>query len=263
MSRSRHPGAGAGTGAAGDEGRTRPRLSRSQVVRAAVALADESGLEALSMRKLGERLGVEAMSLYKHVANKDDLLDGMVDAVFAEFGSPVGGDGDDGDDGDWRDVVRRRAVSVRTVLARHPWAAPVVQSRAHPGPTALAHLDALIGVLRGAGFPVPLTAHALSVVDAYVHGFAVQERALPFDTEERSTEVAQRILAAVPPGEHPHFVEFSREHVLRPGYDHGGEFEWGLDLVLDGLERAFASTRGAGSPGGPAAGGEHDGPRGG
>jgi AcrR family transcriptional regulator len=219
----------------GDEGRTRPRLSRGRVVRAALALADESGLEALSMRKLGERLGVEAMSLYKHVANKDDLLDGMVDVVFAEFGSPV--------DGDWRDAVRRRAISVRTVLARHPWAVPVVQSRAHPGPSALGHLDALIGVLRGAGFPVRLTAHALSVVDAYVYGFAVQERALPFDTEERSAEVAQQILAAVPDGEHPHLVEFSREHVLRPGYDYGLEFEWGLDLVLDGLERALGGER--------------------
>ena len=222
-----------------DEGSARPRLSRERVVQAALALADESGIEALSMRRLGERLGVEAMSLYKHVANKDDLLDGMVDGVFAEIAVPAGGGG-------WRDVVRRRAISVREALARHPWAVPLMQSRANPGPSTLGHLDALIGVLRRAGFPVVLTAHALSVVDAYVYGFVMQERALPFDTGEHSAEVAQQILAAIPADEFPHLVEFAREHVLRPGYDYGREFEWGLDLVLDGLERAHRSAPGAG-----------------
>ncbi len=113
-----------------------------------------------------------------------------------------------------------------------------MQSRTNPGPSTLAHLDALIGILRGAGFSVVLTAHALSAIDAYVYGFAMQENALPFDTEERSTEVVQQILAAMPENEWPHLVEFSREHVLQPGYDYGKEFEWGLDLVLDGLERA-------------------------
>ena len=208
----------------------RPRLSRERVLQTAVALADESGLEALSMRRLGERLGVEAMSLYKHVRNKEDLVDGMVDSVFAEI--------ELAEDRSWRPAMRGRALSVRTVLRRHPWAVPMMQSRTAPGPRTLAHLDALIGILRGAGFSVGLTAHALSVIDAYVYGFAMQEKALPFDTEERSTEVIEHILAAMPVDELPHLVEFSREHVLKPGYDYGLEFEWGLDLVLDGLERS-------------------------
>lgn len=209
----------------------RPGLSRERVLQAAVALADEAGIEALSMRKLGEQLGVEAMSLYKHVANKNDLLDGMVDRVFAEIdlGEAEGG---------WRAALRRRAGSVREVLTRHPWAMPLMQSRTNPGPGTLGHLDAVIGILRGGGFSIALTAHALSVVDAYVYGFAMQEQSLPFDTEEQSTQVAQQILAGMPADAWPHLVELAREHVLKPGYDYGQEFEWGLDLVLDGLERA-------------------------
>ena len=214
-----------------DQRRARPRLSRDRVLQAAISLADANGIEALSMRRLGEQLGVEAMSLYKHVASKDDLLDAMVDSVFAEIDLGAGEAG-------WRASMRTRAVSVRAVLARHAWAVPLMQSRTNPGPSTLTHLDALIGVLRGAGFSVVLTAHALSAVDAYVYGFAMQEHALPFDTEERSTEVVQQILAAMPADRWPHLVEFSREHVLKPGYDYGQEFEWGLDLVLDGLERA-------------------------
>ena len=209
----------------------RPRLNRERVLQAGIALADEAGIEALSMRKLGEQLAVEAMSLYKHVANKDDLLDGMVDNVFAEIDKAP-------DERSWRATMRRRAVSVRQVLKRHPWALPLMQSRTNPGPSTLSNLDSLIGVLRGAGFSIVLTAHALSVIDAYIYGFAIQEKALPFDTEERSTEVVQQILAAMPADEWPHLVEFSRKHVLKPGYDYGQEFEWGLDLVLDGLERA-------------------------
>ncbi len=212
----------------------RPRLNRARVVQAGVALADETGIEALSMRKLGEHLGVEAMSLYKHVANKDDLLGGMIEDVFAEIELPAGVRS-------WRTAMRRRAVSVRAVLRRHPWAVPLMQSRTNPGPRTLGHLDALIGILRRAGFSAVLTAHALSAIDAYVYGFAMQERALPFDSEERSTEVVQQILAAMPQDEWPHLVEFSREHVLKPGYDYGQEFDFGLELILDSLEQC--STR--------------------
>lgn len=210
--------------------RERPRLTRERVLQSAMALADESGIQSLSMRKLGEQLGVEAMSIYNHVTNKDDLIDAMVDGVFAEIDLAA-------DERNWRVAMRRRAVSVRQVLKRHPWAVPLMQSRTNPGPRTLGHLNALIGVLRGADFSIVLTAHALSAVDAYVYGFAMQERALPFDTEERSTEVVEHILAAMPTDEWPHLVEFSRDHVLMPGYDFGQEFEWGLDLLLDGLER--------------------------
>jgi AcrR family transcriptional regulator len=206
-------------------------LSRDRVVRAAVALAETSGIEALTMRRLGQELGVEAMSLYKHVANKEDLLDGMVDVVFGEIELPP-------PDTDWRTGMRRRADSVRGALDRHPWATPLMQSRSRPGPATLRHHDAMIGSLRAAGFPVPLVAHALSVLDSYIYGFALQQRALPFDTGAETAELAESIMASFPAGEYPHLVELTVEHVLRPGYDYGDEFAFGLELVLDGLERA-------------------------
>jgi AcrR family transcriptional regulator len=206
-------------------------LSRERVLRAAVALAGAAGIEALTMRRLGEELGVEAMSLYKHVANKDDLLDGMVDVVFSEIELPPAGT-------DWRDAMRKRAISVRQALTRHPWATPLMQSRSRPGPATLRHHDAVIGSLRAAGFPIALVAHAFSALDSYIYGFALQQRALPFETGEQTAELAQSIMASFPADEYPHLVELTVEHVLQPGYDYGEEFEFGLDLLLDGLERA-------------------------
>ena len=211
----------------------RSPLSRERVLRAAVAFADESGLEALSMRKLGEAVGVEAMSLYYHVANKDDLLDGMIDVVFSEIDLPSGEDG-------WKTAMRQRAISVRRVLSHHRWAIGLMESRASPGPATLRHHDAVIGCLRNAGFSVALTAHAFSALDSYIYGFALQERSLPFDTPDETAELAQAIMTRFPPGEYPHLAELTTEHVLRPGYDYGNEFEFGLDLILDGLERANA-----------------------
>jgi AcrR family transcriptional regulator len=212
----------------------RTPLSRERVLRAAVALAGAGGIDALTMRRLGEELGVEAMSLYKHVANKDDLLDGMVDVVFAEIALPP-------QDADWRTAMRDRANSVRTVLGRHPWATPLMQSRSRPGPATLRHHDAVIGTLRAAGFPIALVAHAFSALDSYIYGFALQQRALPFETGEETAELAQSIMASFPADEYPHLVELTVEHVLQPGYDYGDEFEFGLDLLLDGLERALST----------------------
>ena len=209
-------------------------LSRERVLRAAVALAGAAGIEALTMRRLGEELGVEAMSLYKHVANKDDLLDGMVDAVFGEIELPSQG-------GDWRTAMRDRAISVRGALTRHPWATPLMQSRSRPGPATLRHHDAVIGTLRAAGFPIALVAHAFSALDSYIYGFALQQRALPFETGKQTAELAQSIMASFPADDYPHLVELTVEHVLQPGYDYGDEFEFGLDLLLDGLERALAA----------------------
>lgn len=209
----------------------RVRLSRGRVLDAAVALADAGRLESLTMRRLGEELGVEAMSLYKHVANKSDLLDGMVDVVFSEIELAPRGT-------DWKPAMRERAICVRQVLARHPWAIALMQSRSAPGPATLRHHDAVIGTLREAGFSIELVAHALSALDSYIYGFALQEQSLPFDTAEQSAEVAQTILAQMPADEYPHLTELAVEHVLQPGYDYGNEFEFGLDLVLDGLERA-------------------------
>jgi AcrR family transcriptional regulator len=210
----------------------RTPLSRERVLRAAVALAETSGLEALTMRRLGQELGVEAMSLYRYVANKDDLLDGMVDVVFGEIELAPDGDG-------WRTAMRRRAISVRAALTRHPWATPLMQSRSRPGPATLRHHDAVIGILRSAGFPIALVAHAFSALDSYIYGFALQQRALPFETGEQTAELAQSIMASFPAGDYPHLVELTVEHVLQPGYDYGEEFEFGLDLILDGLERAL------------------------
>jgi AcrR family transcriptional regulator len=215
----------------------RPRLTRRRVVDAAVLLADERGLAAVTMRGLGEALGVEAMSLYNHVANKDDLLDGMVDAVFEAVEVPA--------DADWRTAMRVRATSLRTVLTRHRWAVGLMDSRPSPGPATLGHHDAVIGCLRRAGFSIPLTAHAFSALDSYIYGFVLQERALPFDTPEDTVEVARQILDQLPADAYPHLAELTIEHVLRPGYDYGEEFAYGLDLLLDGLERACAADPGA------------------
>jgi AcrR family transcriptional regulator len=228
--------------------RTRPAtedrvpLSRERVLRAAVAFADESGIASLSMRKLGEALGVEAMSLYNHVANKDALLDGMVDLVFSEIDLPTAKT-------DWRAAMRQRAVSARQALSRHRWAIGLMESRSSPGPATLRHHDAVIGSLREAGFSIEMAAHAYSVLDSYIYGFALQEASLPFDTAEETAEVAQMIMKEFPADEYPHLTELTVEHVLQPGYDYGNEFEFGLELILDGLERArnATSSRPAGS----------------
>jgi AcrR family transcriptional regulator len=214
----------------------RARLSRDHVLEAAVALADEGGIGALSMRKLGEALGVEAMSLYNHVANKPDLLDGMVDVVFGEIGLPSGEAG-------WKQAMRQRALSARTVLARHRWAIGLMESRSSPGPATLRHHDAVLGCLRGAGFSPELTAHAYSVLDSYIYGFALQEANLPFATADETAQVAQEITGRLPAGQYPHLAEFATTYALQPGYLYADEFEIGLDLILDAIERALIAGR--------------------
>jgi AcrR family transcriptional regulator len=210
--------------------RPRAGLHRERVLAAAVALADEIGIDALSMRKLGEAVGVEAMSLYNHVASKEDLLDGMIDVVFAEIDLPSSADG-------WRAAMRQRCISVRRVLRRHRWAIGLMDSRSSPGPATLTHHDAVIGVLRSGGFTVAQTAHAFSVLDSYVYGFVMQEKALPFEGPEETAEMAKAMFADFPADRYPHFVELATQHVMQPGYDYGDEFEFGLDLILDALER--------------------------
>jgi AcrR family transcriptional regulator len=210
-------------------------LSRDRVLRAGLAFADDNGIGSLSMRKLGEALGVEAMSLYNHVANKDDLLDGMVDLVFSEIELPSV-------DSDWRTAMRDRAISARQALARHPWAVTLMQSRTSPGPATLRHHNAVIGSLRGAGFSIDLAAHSFSALDSYIYGFALQEASLPFDTPEETAEMAETFLSQFPVAEFPHLAELTVEHVLQPGYDYGDEFEFGLELILDGLKRIRAAT---------------------
>ena len=210
--------------------RRRTPLTRERVLQTAVRRADEGGIASLSMRKLGQELGVEAMALYHHFANKDDLVDGMVDLVFGEIKLPPS-------TRDWRIAMRQRAIGVRDALLRHRWAVGLMESRRRPGPANLRHHDAVIGSLRAGGFDIGMAAHAYSVLDSYIYGFALTKMNLPFETSDDVAGVAQSMLEPFPPDEYPHMLEILTDHVMKPGYDYGEEFEYGLDLILDGLER--------------------------
>jgi AcrR family transcriptional regulator len=210
----------------------RTPLSRERILLAALAFADANGIESLSMRKLGEAVGVEAMSLYNHVPSKADLLDGLIDLVFGEIELPSLAAG-------WRAAMHERATAIRAALIRHRWAIGLMESRSSPGPATLRHHDAVLGCLRQAGFPIALAAHAYALLDSYIYGFALQEASLPFDTGEETAELAAAMLANFPAGQYPHLAEFTFEHVLQPGYDYGGEYEYGLNLILDGLDSAL------------------------
>ena len=219
--------------------RAEPRtaLSRERVLRAAIAHADAGGTETLTMRKLAQGLGVAPMALYRHVANKDDMMDGIVDLIFSEIDLPSS-------EADWKTAMRQRAISAREVLSVHPWAIGLMESRTNPGLENLRHHDAVIGSLRQAGFSIEMAAHAYSLLDSYIYGFALQHKNLPFDTSEELAAVAQNILQQFPTDEFPYLAELMFEHVMKPGYDYGNEFEFGLDLILDGLTR----VRGAAAP---------------
>ena len=213
----------------------RPALTREAVVAAAVDLADTEGLAALSMRAVAKRVGVEAMSLYHHVANKEALLDAVEDAVFADFHTPVVG-------GPWAEEMRARSRSARAVLKQHPWAVGLMDSRTSPGWASLVHHDAVLGCLREAGFSWPLAASAFAALDAHLYGFLVQELALPFDGGGEDLEgLATQMLEALPEGALPYFTQFTLEHALAPGYDFGLEFDVGLELVIEGLTRRLGS----------------------
>lgn len=205
----------------------RPALTRDRIVEAAAAVADEGGLGAVSMRGVGKELGVEAMSLYHHVAGKQDLLDGLADWVFARIELPDAA-------APWRESMTRRAISAREVLARHPWALGMLESRRTPGPALLHHHDRVIGALRHNGFSVALAAHAFSVIDAYVYGFVLTEVNLPMEPGGESAEEFAAELA-LPTDAYPHLTEMIAEHVLGRDYAYAEEFGYGLDLILDGL----------------------------
>lgn len=186
------------------------------------------------MRKLAIELGIEAMSLYYHVRNKDDILDGMLDVVYSEFSTPREGD-------EWRPAMHARAESTREVLARHPWAI-TMKARTSPGPATLRHLDSVIGCFLAAGFSMPLTGHALSILDSYVLGFAQQGIALPLDETGGITEAAEQIMAKqeAMAEAFPHMTSMAVTLVLKPGYAYTKEFDFGLTLILDGIAAAFA-----------------------
>ena len=212
--------------------RTRVPLTRARVLEGAMTLADRAGVGALTMRALASELGVKPMAVYHHVKGKEEILDGIVDEVFARIEMPPA-------ERPWRDAIRARAVSARAVLRLHPWATALMDSRTSPGPATLRQHDAVIGTFRRGGFSIAQTAHAYSLLDSYVFGFAIQEAALPFDGPDESAAVAEQMLAELPADAYPHLAEMTVEHVLRPGYDFGDEFEFGLELILDALERAL------------------------
>ncbi len=213
--------------------RRRP-LSRDRVLRAAILLADEGGLESVSMRRLGQVLRVEAMSLYKHVANKDDILDGVADLVMGDFEVPSG-------DVDWKTAIRRGAISAHQALLHHPWASSLIESRANAGPARLRYLDAVIGVLSGAGFTMPMVMRAIMALDSHTYGFVLQELAWPFD-DEHAPEVAAAFARGLPAGEFPNLLAMA-EMVSRAPGGVPAAFEFGLDLILDGLERLRDTAR--------------------
>lgn len=215
-------------------GRRTP-LSRERVLAAAVTLADKSGIEALSMRRLGEELGVEAMSLYKHAANKDDILDGIVDLVAGEIELPTLG-------GDWKAAMRRRAISAHEVLLRHPWAALLFVSRANVGPAMLRYVDATIGCLREAGFSYSMADHAWNAIDNHVYGFTLQKLNFPFKPEEYA-QAAKAFLPRIPPDTYPYLHGLSQQ-VIDGRHNGLHDFQFGLELILEGLDRLLRAAGG-------------------
>lgn len=213
----------------------RPPLNRQRVLQAAIQHADAAGLEALTMRQVAGMLKVAPMALYRHVSNRDDLIDAMIDVVFSEIALPLGG-------ADWKTAMRDRAISLRDVLARHRWAIGLMESRRRPGPANLRHHDAVIGKLRAAGFDIAMVAHAYSILDGYIYGFALTKMNVPFDTTAEMAAMAQDMFEPFPANEYPNLAEFVADHVLKPGYDYEEEFEYGLDLILNGLEEALDAS---------------------
>lgn len=203
-------------------------LSRARVMKAAIKFADKNGLDKLSMRKLAESLGVEAMSLYNHVRNKDDVYFGIVELVVGKIELPKADDS-------WKEAMKKRAISAHEVLVRHPWAAQLIVSRANVGPIALAYVDATIGCLVAAGFSYELADRAWNSIDSHIYGFTLQELNFPFEPSEYAAS-AQEHLALIPKEQYPHLHEMSQQ-VISGAYDGVHDFEFGLDLILDGLER--------------------------
>ena len=209
----------------------RPSLSRDRVLEGAVALADDIGIEALTIRKLANALGTKPMTIYYYVSSKEEIVDGMVERVFAEIEKPS-------TEGDWFAALRQRCISARAVLNRHRWAAPLMESRTAPGPENLGHHEAVLACLRRGGLSWQMTAHAYAILDSFIYGYSLQEATLPQQVEGEFVEAARDISAGFDPEKYPNLVGFTVEHVLEPGYEFGDSFEFGLDLILDALARS-------------------------
>ncbi|MCB1169512.1 MAG: TetR/AcrR family transcriptional regulator C-terminal domain-containing protein [Leptospiraceae bacterium] len=205
-------------------------------------LADRKGIEALSMRKLASALGVEAMSLYHHVSSRESLLDLMVDCVFAElseqgFQAPARPE-------HWKAWMMDASGRMRTVLRNHPWSVGLLDSRRNPGPATLSYQNERLGRLREAGFSVDMAAHAVAVQDSFVYGFVLQELALPFENGTDLGELVEEIRTTMPDGQYPHLEEMMHDLVGQEGYSFSREFEFGLNLMIDGLEAKLAREKG-------------------
>jgi len=207
-------------------------LTKERVLTGAVALADDIGIGAFTIRKLAAALDTKPMTIYHHVPSKEAILDGMVDLVFAEIEVPP-------TDLDWRQAIRVRCVSMRAVLNRHPWASPLMESTQSPGHEMMAHHDAVLGCFRRGGLSYQMTAHAYAILDSYVYGFALEEANLPAGGGEDIVPVAEEMAAIIPQDVYPNFYAFATEHVMKqPGYSFGNSFEFGLDLIINGLHQA-------------------------
>jgi AcrR family transcriptional regulator len=209
----------------------RPPLNKERIVLAAVKLADEGGIDALSMRKLGDVFGVEAMALYHHFASKDTLIDYMVDSVHAEIKVPKLSD-------DWSTEMRQRAGSAVEAISNHRWAAPLMESRQNPGVASMTLIDATVKCIREAGFSIDMVAHALSLLDAYTFGFAQQLR--PTESIKQSAQMGIDIIEHFPSDMYPYVGELISQHVVKAGYRTMDEFYYGLDLILDGIAQLKA-----------------------
>ena len=203
-------------------------LNLERTLQVALVIADDEGLDAVTMRRLARELGVEAASLYHHVEGKNQILDGLVEVVAAEIEPPMPST-------DWRTAITQRAHNTRAGLRRHRWAVSLMASRTSPGPATLGLLETGIRCFREDGFSVPQAAHAISVVDSYVHGFVLQEVNLPFRDESELAVMTGAIMKTFPASEFPYLFELTVQYVLQPGYDYGKEFDTGLEVVLDGV----------------------------
>ncbi len=211
-------------------------MTRERVLRAAVTMADEQGIATLTMRALGGALGVQAMSLYNHVSNKDDILDGIVDLVVSEIQVPSESD-------PWKIAMRKRAVSSHAVLLRHPWACALLMSRANVGPAMLRYIDATIGCLHRAGFSLAMADHAWNALDSFTYGFTLQKLNFPFEADEYS-KIAAAYLPSLSAKQYPSMRALT-ELVASGGHDGLHDLDFGLELLLDGLERLLANGEGA------------------
>jgi len=223
------------TRSSADRPGSRPPLNRNRILAAAVEIADERGVGAVTMRAVASKLGVEAMSLYNHVANKDDILDGMVDFVVEQIDLPQDVD-------HWREAMRRRAVSAHQVFGCHPWVPVLLDSRETSGPSGLRYFDWVLGTLMRAGFSMEDAARVFSLLDSYIYGFGIQQFNFSADSDASPEERAETLLAFIPAEQYPYLHRMA-SHAMQAGYDAEADFDFGLEIILGGLERILDESR--------------------